>query len=56
MNKRTTSQIERELRTAQAMLMLHPQNSRSYRAISERVKLLAKELALTVGSLSIGAL
>jgi hypothetical protein len=53
---RTAQQIERELRDAQVKRMQHPPSSRMNRLLSERVKTLRTELALTLGTLSIGAL
>jgi ribosome-binding ATPase YchF (GTP1/OBG family) len=48
--------IERELRIAQADLMKLGINAYARKAQEKRVKALAKELALTVGTLSLGAL
>jgi len=54
--RRTPAQIERELRDAQREAMRFPQTSRMHRIHHTRVQALALELALSTGTLSLGAI
>lgn len=48
--------IEREIRETRERMLRHPEGSRTWRALTLRHKALTLELALTVGSLSLGVL